>query len=231
MVGRTKIFDYFASKTDIDSKAMACNILVSADNYDDAHQQISSIRSFGTTESSNCADVIDMYISVKDTSLTKEMLKQRRNRLESLIADNNYLYSGLAKTLYEYAYDTVLPKYTPLFEDELFLKQANTTDKNEPAPFIIYPNPTNNFINIEPYYNELNDDIVEFFKQYGMENVENCKKIQVDIYDITSHLIYSNSFNFLEPISIDVQDYIPGTYLIEIRSCFKSVLQSKIIKI
>ena len=130
-----------------------------------------------------------------------------------------------------FTFDTILPKYTPLFEDELFSKQIGTTDKIEQLPFIIYPNPTHNLISIEPSQNELNDDIVEFFKQYGMENVENCKKIQVDIYDITSHLIYSNSFNFLEPISIDVQDYIPGTYLIEIRSCFKSVLQSKIIKI
>lgn len=54
------------------------------------------------------------------------------------IADNNYLYSGLAKTLYEYAFDTILPKYTPLFEDELFSKQASAIDKNEPAPFIKY---------------------------------------------------------------------------------------------
>ena len=133
--------------------------------------------------------------------------------------------------LYEYAFDTILPKYTPLFEDELFSKQASATDKNEPAPFVIYPNPTNNFINIEPYYNELNDDIVEFFKQYSMENVENCEKIQVDIYDITSHLTYSNSFNFLKPISIDVQDYIPGTYIIEIKNCFDKIVLRKIVKI
>ncbi|MBR6067471.1 MAG: hypothetical protein IKP45_06685 [Bacteroidales bacterium] len=225
------ILDYFTLKNDLDSKIKSCNILISMGNYDLACQIVLDIRSFGTTEALNFAEVIDMYISAMDTSMTKNMLKQKFNQLNDLIADNSPIYSGLAKTLYEYAFDTILPKYTPLFEDELFTKQASATDKNEPAPFIIYPNPTNNLINIEPYYNELNDDIVEFFKQYGMENVENCEKIQVDIYDITSHLIYSNSFNFSETISIDVQNYIPGTYVIEIKSCFKSVLQSKIIKI
>lgn len=231
MVGRTKIFDYFASKTDIDTKIMACNILVSADNYDDAHQQISSIRSFGTTEALNFAEVIDMYISTMDTSMTKNKLKQRFNQLNVLIADNNPIYSGIAKTLYEYAFDTLLPKNTPLFEDELFSKQTSDTDKIEQFPFIIYPNPTHNFISIEPSQNELNDDIIEFMKRYGMENIENCETIQVNIYDISSHLLYSSLFNYSETISIDIHNYVPGTYIVEIKSCFNSVLQSKIIKI
>ena len=59
-----------------------------------------------------------------------------------------------------FTFDTILPKYTPLFEDELFSKQIGTTDKIEQLPFIIYPNPTHNLISIEPSQNELNDDIV-----------------------------------------------------------------------
>ena len=151
--------------------------------------------------------------------------------LLSAIADSSYLYSGMAETLYEYAFDTILPKYTPLFEDELFSKQIGTTDKIEQLPFIIYPNPTHNLISIEPSQNELNDDIIEFMKRYGMENIENCETIQVNIYDISSHLLYSNPFNYSETISIDIHNYVPGTYIVEIKNCLNSVLQSKIIKI
>ena len=138
------IFDYFASKTDIDSKAMACNILVSADNYDDARQQISAIRSLGTLEATKCADVYEMYISVMDTTMSKEMLMEHSAQLENYIADNNYLYSGIATTLYEYAFDTIIPEYTPIYEEEMSSKQASANNDSEESLFIIYPNPTRN---------------------------------------------------------------------------------------
>ena len=64
-----------------------------------------------------------------------------------------------------------------------------------------------------------------------MENVENCETIQVNIYDISSHLLYSRPFCYTEAISIDINDYVPGTYIVEIKTCLNNVLQSKIIKI
>ena len=231
MVGMTKIFDYFTSKTDIDSKIMACNILVSEDNYDDARQQISAIRSLGTLEAANCADVFELYVNSLDTTLTKEMLKEHCSQLENYISDNNYLYSGVATALYEYAFDTLIPEYTPIYEEEMFSKQASANNDKEESLFIIYPNPTRNLINIEPSHKELNEDIIEFLKRYGMENIENCETIYVNIYDISSHLLYSKPFNYSEPISIDIHNYVPGTYIVEIKSCLNSVLQSKIIKI
>ena len=133
MVGMTKIFDYFASKTDINTKIMACNILTSSENYEEARQKVSDIRSLGTTEAINCTDVMEMYINTMDTGtiMTKEMLKQKRSQLENFMADNNYLYSGLAITLYEYAFDTLIPEYTPLFEEEMFSKQASANNDSE----------------------------------------------------------------------------------------------------
>lgn len=231
MVGMTKIFDYFASKTDINTKIMACNILVSADNYDDARQQISAIRSLGTLEATKCADVYEMYISVMDTTMSKEMLMEHSAQLENYIADNNYLYSGIATTLYEYAFDTIIPEYTPIYEEEMSSKQASANNDSEESLFIIYPNPTRNLINIEPSHKELNEDIIEFLKRYGMGNIENCETIYVNIYNISSHLLYSRPFNYSEPISIDIHNYVPGTYIVEIKSCLNSVLQSKIVKI
>ena len=124
-------------------------MLISRGKYTDARQFLLDISSFGTNEALNCAEVIDMYISTMDTSMTKDMLKQRRNQLENFIIDNNYLYSGVAKILYEYAFDTILPKYTPLFEEEISSKTAKFEPISENYPYAIYPNPTSDFINIQ----------------------------------------------------------------------------------
>ena len=225
------VLDYFSAKTDINSKIMLCNMLISANKYDEARMLLLDINSICTTESSNCADLIDMYISVKDTSLTKDMLKQRRNQLENFIADNNYLYSGLAKTLYEYAFDTILPKYTPLFEDELQSKTAMDETISEFYPYAIYPNPTSDFINIELASNILDDDIIEFLKHYGFENIDDCATIEVNIYDINSRLVSTDKYNYDTPVSICVRDYTSGTYLVEIKGCYDNVMQTKIVKL
>ena len=206
-------------------------MLISNGNYTDALLLLSDIRSLGTNEASNCAEVINMYIHTMDTSMTKDMLKQRRNQLENFIVDNNYLYSGLAEMLFEYAFDTILPKYTPLFEDELSPKISKKEIFPEFSPYAIYPNPTSDFINIELCSNEFDDDIIEFLKQYGIENIEDCEKIEVNIYDINSRLVSTGKYNYDTSVSICVRDYTSGTYLVEIKGCYNNVMQTKIVKL
>lgn len=189
------------------------------------------IRSLGTLEAANCADVYEMYVNTMDTSMTKNMLKQRFNQLNDLIADNSQTYSGLAKTLYEYAFDTILPKYTPLFEDELQSKTAMDETISEFYPYAIYPNPTNDFINIELASNIINDEIIEFLKHYGFENIDDCATIEVNIYDINSRLVSTGKYNYDTPVSICVRDYTSGTYLVEIKGCYDNVMQTKIVKL
>ena len=174
---------------------------------------------------------MEMYINTIDTIMTKEMLKQKRSQLESFIADNNYLYSGLATTLYEYAFDTILPKYTPLFDDELSPKTTHTKISAIKSPYVIYPNPTNNFINIEIDKKRIDNDLIEFYKQYGVDNIENCETIQVNIYDINSRLVNSGEYKYDLPININITEYTSGTYLVEIRSCYNQVMQAKVVKL
>ena len=225
------ILNYFASKDDIHSKIKACNMLVSAGNYSEARLLASDIESLGTTNAVNYAEIACLYISVMDTSITKSILKNYRIQLENRISDNNYLYSGFAETLYEYAFDTILPKYTPLFDDELSPKTTQTKISAIKSPYVIYPNPTNDFINIEIDKNELDNDLIGFYKQYGMYNIENCEMIQVNIYDINSKLVNSSEYKYDLPISINVRDYTSGTYLVEIRSCYNQVMQTKVVKL
>ena len=225
------ILDYFSTKTDVDSKAMACNILVSADNYDDARQQISAIRSLGTLEAANCADVYEMYVNSMDTTMSKEMLMEHSAQLENYIADNNYLYSGIATALYEYAFDTLIPEYTPIYEEEFTTKSTKTETAAEIYPYAIYPNPTSDFINIELASNVLDDDIIEFLKHYGINNIEDCETIQINIFDVNSRLVSTDKYNYDTLISIDVSEYPSGTYLVEIKSCYDNVMQTKIVKL
>ena len=189
------------------------------------------IRSLGTLEVANCADVYEMYVNTMDTSMTKNMLKQRFNQLNDLIADNSPTYSGLAKTLYEYAFDTILPKYTPLFEDDLTSKTTMDETISEFYPYAIYPNPTSDFINIELAGNVLDDDIIEFLKHYGINNIEDCETIQINIFDVNSRLVSTGKYKYDTLISIDVSEYTSGTYMVEIRSCFNDVMQTKVVKL
>lgn len=225
------ILDYFSTKTDVDSKIMACNILTSSENYDDARQKVSDIRSLGTAEAINCADVMDMYINTMDTTMTKEMLKAHKSQLENLIADDNYLYSGIATTLYEYAFDTIIPEYTPIYEEEFTAKSTKTETASEIYPYAIYPNPTSDFINIELASNVLDDDIIEFLKHYGINNIEDCETIQINIFDVNSRLVNTGKYKYDTLISIDVKNYPSGTYLVEIKGCYDNVMQTKIVKL
>ena len=204
---------------------------MSAGNYEKARLLASNICSTGDDESINFAEIINLYISVMDTSMTKDMLKEHQSQLKNRIADNNHLYSGLAEMLYEYAFDTILPEYTPLFEDELSPKMSKKETAPEFYPYAIYPNPTNDFINIELASNIINDEIIEFLKHYGFENIDDCATIEVNIYDINSRLVSTGKYNYDTPVSICVRDYTSGTYLVEIKGCYDNVMQTKIVKL
>ena len=225
------IFEHFASKSDINSKIMACNILTSSENYDDARQQASAIRSLGTAEAINCADVYDMYINTMDTIMTKGMLKQYRTQLENYISDNNYLYSGIATSLYEYAFDTILPEYTPLFEDEITSKSIRNDNKIEMTSFIVYPNPTDGYITISIDKEKFTDEIIEFINKYGSHVLDKCEDIIINIYNTKSQLVGSYFFKDKDNMNINIRNYVAGTYVMEIVGCYGNVYQTNIIKL
>ena len=161
-----------------------------------------------------------------------KVLEDNSTTLLSAVDDESPLYSGMAETLYEYAFDTILPKYTPLFEEEISSKTTKFETISENYPYAIYPNPTSDFINIELCSNEFDDDIIEFLRRYGIENIDDCATIEVNIYDINSRLLCTNKYKYDTLIIINVSEYLSGTYMVEIKSCYNNeTLQTKIIKI
>ena len=99
------------------------------------------------------------------------------------------------------------------------------------SPYAIYPNPTSDFINIELASNVLDDDIIEFLKHYGINNIEDCETIQINIFDVNSRLVNIGKYKYDTLISIDVKNYPSGTYLVEIKGCYDNVMQTKIVKL
>ena len=232
MVGMTKIFDYFASKTDINTKIMACNILVSDNKYNDAHQQITSIRSLGTDAASKYADIAERCIELSvNPDTAKIRLRGEREFLLQLIADNSYLYSGKAMSLYKFAFDTILPDYTPMFEDVIAPKSKSAEAPQLPNIFTIYPNPTTGLVTVIIDRNEINDEMIEFLEHYGMQDIEDCENVTVSILDSNGRMLQTQEFNYEEEITLNIGDYVPGAYIVEIRSCFSDVFSTKIIKI
>ncbi len=98
---------------------------------------------------------------------------------------------------------------------------------SEFSPYTIYPNPTSNFINIELDSNELNDGIIDFLERYGVESIKDCEAIQINIYDINSRLLSTGKYKYDQPININVSEYPSGTYMVEIRSCYNKIIQTK----
>ena len=141
--------------------------------------------------------------------------------LLSAIADSSYLYSGMAETLYEYAFDTILPKYTPDFED--ILTPKNLIIEQEPIEvnsnlFEVYPNPTSDYINVRLNADVYTDDVKEYFNSYGTKYGTECLKLNINLYDINSRLLESKNYYIDEEININLKDYISGTYIIEIKN-------------
>ena len=227
-----EIADVFASQESVAGKSKAFDILMKKDDFLGAADVVTGIRSLGTDAASKYADIAERCIELSvNPDTAKIRLRGEREFLLQLIADNSYLYSGKAMTLYKFAFDTILPDYTPMFEDVIAPKSKSAGAPQLPNIFTVYPNPTNDFVTITINREEINDDIIEFLQNYGMQDIEDCDNIVVNIFDNYGRLLQTHQFDYKDNIVLNIKDYIPGAYIIEINSCFSNVFSTKIIKI
>ncbi len=81
--------------------------------------------------------------------------------------------------------------------------------------FSIFPNPANNYLNIE----------------FGASETGKCR---LDILNILGHVMYSDhniSLNSEKSLQINISDYPEGIYIIRIQTDNSTIYQKKIIKI
>lgn len=227
-----EIADVFASQGSVAGKSKAFDILMKNDDFLGAADVITNIRSLGTDAASKYADIAERCIELTvNPDSAKIRLRGEREFLLQLIADNSYLYSGKAMSLYKFAFDTILPDYTPMFEDVIAPKSKSTEVSQLPNIFTVYPNPTTGLVTVIIDRDEINDEMIEFLEHYGMQDIEDCENVTVSILDINGRVLQTQEFNYEEEIILNIGSYVPGAYIVEIRSCFSDVYSTKIIKI
>lgn len=229
------VVKYFEQKGTTDAKERLFRLYISTYNYQMAGKMLTELQSINSTKYGRYADIGWLYLhTISDTVDWKPDLQKNEMLLLSAIADSSYLYSGMAETLYEYAFDTILPKYTPEFEDVITPKKVMTEEINNDIfsdLFDIYPNPTSDDVYIKINANFYSEEVMEYFSTYGIGYGPECLIIRLNLYDIEGHLLYSDNRYIDENMSINLKDYVSGTYMLEIRNCFDKVVLKKIIKL
>ena len=226
-----EIVDVFANQESVAGKSKAVDILMSKNDFAEASNIVSNIRSLSTEVAHKYADVAERCINMNiNPNATKISLRNEREYLEELIADSSYLYSGKAMSLYKFAFDTILPDYTPMFEDVLAPKSKTTKPLTISNIFTVYPNPTNGIITITIDKDEINNETIEFLEHYGMQNIEDCENVIVSIWDDYGRLLHTQNFNYNDNITLNIENFMPGAYLVEIMSCFAEIFSTIVIK-
>ena len=215
----------------IDYKSKAFNILLSKNDFTGASELVADIRSLGTDAANKYADVAEFVIERNaNPNMAKIRLHDKREYLEELIADSSYLYSGKAMALYKFAFDTILLDYTPMFEEVIAPKSKSVEAPQLPNIFTVYPNPTTGLVTVVIDRDDINDEMIEFLEHYGMQDIEDCENVTVSILDINGRMLQTQEFNYEDEITLNIGNYVPGAYIIEIRSCFSDVFSTQIIK-
>ena len=196
-----------------------------------AGKMLTELQSINSVKYGRYADIGWLYLhTISDTIDRKPDLQKNEMLLLSAIADNSYLYSGKAMTLYKFALDTILPDYTPMFEDVIAPKSKSVEAPQLPNIFTVYPNPTTGLVTVIIDRDDINDEMIEFLEHYGMQDIEDCENVTVSILDINGRMLQTQEFNYEDEITLNIGDYVPGAYIVEIRSCFSDVFSTKIIK-
>lgn len=220
---------YFGDKNDLQSKINVYKLNCATGNYTAALANLSDIEGSSTADNYDISifcEVNRLYIGVitnsPSTSLDTSFLRNAVN-------EQNYLYSALAKVLYEYVTDNMTYHYTPTFIDEVQPRFLKADTENDFPFFNIYPNPTNGIVNIE-YNANMDETMMSFCEKYGLPTIFDCERISIDVYDVNSRLIMSLESSIQEQLQVDLSNYPSSEYTIRIIDCNDGQTTFKIVK-
>lgn len=220
---------YFGDKNDLQSKINVYRLNCASGNYSVALTTLSDIEVNSTMDNyeiSTFCELNRIYIGVitnsPNTSLDTSFLRNAVN-------EQNYLYSALAKVLYEYVTGNMTYHYTPTFIDEVQPRFLKADTENDFPFFNIYPNPTNGIVNIE-YNANMDETMMSFCEKYGLPTIFDCERISIDVYDVNSRLIMSLESSIQEQLQVDLSNYPSSEYTIRIIDCNDGQTTFKIVK-
>ncbi|MGC9332404.1 MAG: T9SS type A sorting domain-containing protein, partial [Bacteroidales bacterium] len=96
----------------------------------------------------------------------------------------------------------------------------------------VYPNPTNGLLYIEYDFTTINDTYDDVLLEVmGVDAEPNCKQGKISIYSNDGQLVKTLSLNKTKGMeSINMQDYKPASYMVEITDCYGFTNSVNIVK-
>ncbi len=180
-------------------------------------------------------DINDIYLSSIGDTIMSDVLFANKDFLFAAAQSQSPLYSATAELLYSYTTDSVFYEYTPLPIEIFAPRNINIIEDTEDEKYTIfevYPNPTSDVIYVEYDFSQIYDDATKLYLQtLGVEQNGECKYGRI--------LVYSNDAKLLMEIpvenvsgnqKINLRNYVPGQYLIELIDCYGNSKVKKISK-
>ncbi|NCC88111.1 MAG: hypothetical protein EOM05_09660 [Clostridia bacterium] len=241
---RQLALDYFVSKPekDVQDLITTYDLNLASNDFTEAQDNISELRQYSENlsiteadEINTFCDVSELYLTYIIDTLTSDILIDNKDFLFDAAQSISPLYSAMAEILYSYTSDSVFFEYTPLPYEVIAPRNISILpdiEEETTSIFEIYPNPTDDIIYVEYDFSVVYDDANIFYHQtLGIEQKNNCKYGKI--------IVYSNDAKALEEIplesetgklKINLSNYVPGQYLIEIIDCYGNQDAKKITK-
>ncbi len=242
---REDVMNYFSNTADvnIENYMNRFNLHMAKNDYDEARNILNALRKHALTlnngsitlEIQRYCDVHDILISVlNDTQNEKTELEQNQAFLRQAAQGFSPWYSGVAKTLYEMATDSVFLEYTPLPQPEITPKNmmAKQDDDIFSPEVNVYPNPTKDELYVEyNFQSETGNGNDLLLEEMGHKQTDNCTGGKIAVYTIEGKVIFRKNLNQASGIEIiNMNDYKPANYVVEIKDCYGFSKELKIVK-
>ena len=240
----TMALDYFTSKSDIEVSDILTvyNLRMVSENYQEAENVLSVLRSMAdnltTVESAEInkfCDINEIYLACISDSVFSDLLFENKDFLLNSALSSSPLYSALAEVLYSYTTDSTFYEYTPMPFEIVTPRSINIIEDAEDeiySVFEVYPNPTDNIVNVEYDFTQIYDEAAELYnKSLGIELREDCKFGRIRIYTNDAKLIEDIPLEYDRGIQkISLKNYVPGQYLVELIDCYGNSQVKKLSK-
>ncbi|MEA3447632.1 MAG: T9SS type A sorting domain-containing protein [Bacteroidota bacterium] len=242
---REDVMNYFSHTADvnIENYMNRFNLHMAKNDYAEARNILDALRKHAlnlnddsiSLEVQRYCDVHDMLISVlKNTQNEKIELEQHLAFLRQAAQGFSPWYSGVAETLYEIATDSVFLEYTPLPQPEITPKNmvAEQDDDIFTPELNVYPNPTKDELYVEyNFQSETGNGNYLLLEEMGHKQTDDCTGGEIAVYTIEGKIIFRKNLNQASGIEIiNMNDYKPANYVIEIKDCYGFSKEHKIVK-
>lgn len=242
---REDVMNYFSNTADmnIENYIDRFNLLMAKNDYAEAQNILNALRNHAISlnndsvslEVQRYCDVHDILITVlNDNQNEKTELEQHLAFLRQAAQGFSPWYSGVAETLYEQFTDSVFLEYTPLPQPEVTPKNmvAEQDDDTFTPELNVYPNPTKDELYVEyNFQSETGNGNDLLLAEMGHKQAENCAGGEIAVYTIEGKIIFRKNLNQASGIEIiNMNDYKPANYVVEIKDCYGFSKEHKIVK-